>query len=204
MGTYTFANGSSGTGSALAGAAHSKKDRGVGLGYIGSFPSGGSSFQTQQNGAFAGGGIKMENVSVGVSADDSDLSTGLNPNINIAVTAKLTSALIGAVVRSVNGAATPQMAVGYGSSRYSLEANVSLPTFSQIGTTNGLYSLGISGAIYGDFTVAFNTSYNTSFGASGGYFLHSLWTLVWLSDSINLLAQFASTETITVGMTIVL
>lgn len=198
LGAWTFADSQYGSSDAVAGFSHSKKDRAIGLGYLGSLPASGS-FSTQTHGAFLGGGIKMENVSVGVGATDADLTTGLDPLIDIAITAKLTNALVGAVVRSVNGAAAPSIGIGYGTSRYSLEADVILPAFSQIGSTNGNYSFGISGAIYGGFTVAFSTFYTTSFSASGGSFVHSLWTQVWVSDTINLMAQFQSTQTVTVG-----
>jgi hypothetical protein len=201
MGAFTLSDSQYGSSSGIAGLSHSKKDKAFGFGYLGSFPSSGST-ATQAHGAFLGGGIKMENVSVGVSANDSDLTTGLNPLFDLAITAKLTNALVGAVVRQINSGAAPSVGIGYGTAKYSLEFDAILPAFSQIGTSNGTYSFGISGAIYGGFTVAFSTFYSTSFTQSGGSFLHSLWVQVWVSDTINLMAQFQSSQTITIGASI--
>jgi len=181
--------------------ATSTKKLGLGLGYLGSQ----STSQTTHS-AFAGVGAKWNNISVGMSVQDPDVSSGgFQPNLGVGMIASLKEFDIGAVMYDLNESARGGLGVGFANKRYALEGYILLPPFSTLDNSTAPFLLGVGAGIYGQVVaVSFGATYALSQQNFGGDSLQFFIAgVAWLGNSFNLFARFDSPETFTGGITLV-
>lgn len=152
-------------------------------------------------GGFAGAGFAWDALSLGVGLRDSDLDGGFSPQVDVGLLVgegkDRRGVAFGAVFYNLNTTAVLGAGIGYrGGKKYHLEANVVLPPFSDM---DGNYTITAAATINaGIFGLFFRTSYFTQ----PSDFSHTVGALAWISQRFNLIAQFTTNRTATVGATV--
>jgi len=176
----------------FASLAHSNKKLAIEMIYAGYLMPGFNS-----HGAAAGFGYSMDTFSVGLTARDSSISSGIEPSIDIGLLLGGNSELtLGAVFYSLNG--TSQLAVGAGTrggKKYTIEANVLLPPFNNIGSG---YLFSVNAQL---FASALGFNFGASYYTSTSTFYHTLGLGFWIMDNVHMIVQFSSYNLYTVALT---
>lgn len=176
--------------------ASSIKSFGIGLG-VDHYSGGGAS----STGLFAGGGVQFRSLSFGFGLRDNDIGSSFSPGIDLGLLIGRQKAGLsgGAVFYDVNHAAQLGVGLGYDMDKKLLvEGNVVFPPFNGSG---GGYTLTGSATIYvSDVGLYFRSSYFTAPKTTS----HTLGLLAWITRSVNLIFQFTTDRTITLGATFLL
>ncbi len=175
--------------------AMASKTFGFGIGLLGS-----KSGSTTTNSLFTGAGFHTDNVAFGLGLRDPNVHGGFNPEVDAGV-------IVGGDKGLTFGfnlyhlQASPRLAAGLGfiqGRKYNLEANVLLPSFSNF---NKDYVITASASIFADDVIGFN--FCESYYTINNTFLHTIGVLVWVSQHVNLIAQFTSQRTLAAGLSVV-
>ncbi len=184
----------------FGGLAVSKRSLGIGLGYIRNQTSYAGQTTTTQS-VFGGFGFSVDQVSLGVGLRDTYLANGFSPNVDIGLVVgdqkNARAVSFGAVFYNMDSLPQLDIGIGYGSiKKYTLEANILLPPFRYLDSG---YVFTVAASLRAEILgLYFHTSYATNYKT----FSHTVGIFAWLSDHVNVFAQFITSRTLSVGLSV--
>jgi hypothetical protein len=167
---------------------------GFGLGYAGSQTGG-----ALTNGGFAGAGVDLKTVSLGMGLRDPAITGSFMPDVDLSILyGGKKGFTAGVVAYDVGNTKQFDVGIGYAMEKeFNIEVNCLLPQLSSIGQSGADYIFLLSlGSNPGIFAFNLTTSYDMLLNT----FTATVGAGVWLTKHINILAQITSPTTVNVGV----
>lgn len=151
----------------------------------------------QQKSLMAGFGFSIESFSLGLSLRKYDVSSGFSPNVDLGFIFLLKDFLLALSIYNVESSSSPSVSIGFDGKRFNIEGGLKLPTFSDIGKANSNYQLLISANV---FIAMLQIHFGSLYSLLWHDFSHSVGLGINFIDGLNLITQYSTTKSWTIGL----
>lgn len=177
--------------------AYGSKNFGLGLGVSGRYLN-----RNNTNGVFLGSGYRFQKVALGLAIRDPRLSGSFSPNVDLGLMFGEGKGLtLGLVVYDIDNSGRMDLGVGFsGGKKFNVEANLLFPSFSRLSDSHSDYRVLVSANIFMDFlAVTLQSGYFTHLKE----FSHTCAITAWFTEWLNLILQYHTPRTWTLGTSLV-